>query len=81
MKYLLVVYENICFAIGLFVVIFVLTSVINGSKVSLYRDGEQLYCFSVDFKHRCINSQNEESKYEKTSPGFNWLYLFNSLRG
>lgn len=80
MKYLWVVFENVCFAIGMFVVIFLLTNVINGSKVSLYKDGEQIYCFSGDFKHKCINTQAEETPYQKSGKDFDWMSLLNYMR-
>ena len=80
MKYLWVVFENVCFAIGMFVVIFLLTNVINGSKVSLYKDGEQIYCFSGDFKHKCINTQAEGNRYQKSGKDFDWMSLLNYMR-
>lgn len=80
MKVVWVVFENICFALGLFVILFVLTNVINGSKVSLYKDGEQIYCFSGDFKHTCVNMQKEETPHQKSREDFDWWSLLNNLR-
>lgn len=80
MKVVWVVFESICFSIGMFVIIFILTNVINGSKVSLYKDGEQLYCFSGDFKHTCVSTQTEETPYQKSREDFDWWSLLNKLR-
>lgn len=65
MKAVKIILENICFAVGLFAVIFVLTSMINGGKVSLYRNGEQVYCFSTNPKQLC--TEKEEEPHEKST--------------
>lgn len=80
MNYLRIVFENICFAIGLFVILFVLTNVINGSKVSLYKNGELVYCLSGDYKHTCDPNQKEETPFKKTREDFDWWSLLNYLR-
>ena len=53
-KVLWILFENICFAIGLFCLIFLLTSFLNEHNISVIRDGEQIFCFSQDFKQTCI---------------------------
>lgn len=47
------VFESICFAIGLFFVVMVLTNIANGGKVSITKDGEQVYCLASSAKYDC----------------------------
>lgn len=53
-KVLWILFENICFAVGLFCLIFLLTSFLNEHSIIVIRDGEQIFCFSQDFKQTCI---------------------------
>ena len=57
------VFESICFAIGLFIFISVLTTVVNGGSLNVKKNGEQVYCFSTDNK-TCLNNSSEEIKHD-----------------
>lgn len=63
LKGLWYVFESACFAVGLFIFITVLTVVINGSSLSIKKNGEQMFCYSTETK-QCTNL-SEETKHEK----------------
>ena len=52
------VFESICFALGLFILISVLTTLLNGGSINVKKNGEQVYCYSTD-KQMCINSSED----------------------
>lgn len=56
------VFESICFALGLFILISVLTSLVNKGTIDVKKNGEQVFCFSID-KNNCLNS-SEEIKHD-----------------
>lgn len=51
--------ESICLAIGLTVLISILTTVVNGSNLVIKKNGEQVYCYSMDSK-QCLNLEEEK---------------------
>lgn len=57
------VFESICFAVGLFILISVLTTVVNGGSINLKKNGEQVYCYSTD-NRVCLNNLSEETKHD-----------------
>lgn len=57
------VFESICFAIGLFIFVSMLTTVVNGGSINLKKNGEQVFCYSTD-KTMCVNNLSEENKHE-----------------
>ncbi len=63
LKVVWVVFESFCFAIGLFICISVLTTLVNGGSINVNKNGEQIYCFSTDNK-MCLNTLSEETKHE-----------------
>lgn len=58
------VFESICFSLGLFIIISLLTMVVNGGSININKNGEQVYCYSTDNK-ACLNTLSEETKHEK----------------
>lgn len=57
------VFESMCFAIGLFICISVLTTVLNGGSINVNKNGKEVYCFSTDNK-TCLNNSSEETKHD-----------------
>ena len=57
------VFESVCFAIGLFILINLLTTVVNEGTISIKKNGEQVYCYSTD-KTKCVNNSSEEIKHD-----------------
>ena len=63
LKALWFVFESVCFAIGLFILINLLTTVVNEGTISIKKNGEQMFCFSTDNK-ACLNNSSEEIKHD-----------------
>lgn len=57
------VFESVCFAIGLFILINLLTTVVNEGTISIKKNGEQMLCYSTD-KNKCVPTLSEEKKRE-----------------
>ena len=63
LKAIWVVFESICFAIGLFILISALTAVLNGGTISIKKDEKPVYCYSTD-KTKCVDFLSEEKKHD-----------------
>lgn len=63
LKAIWVLFENICFAIGLFILISALTTVLNGGTISIKKDEKPVYCYSTD-KTKCVDFLSEENKHD-----------------
>lgn len=64
LRVLWILFENICFALGLFCLIFILTTYVDNHTITINKNGEQMYCFSRDFKN-CVETLNERVTSEK----------------
>jgi len=56
------VFESVCFAVGLFILINLLTTVVNEGTINVKKNGEQVYCYSTD-KTKCV-TLSEENKHD-----------------
>nr|DAY73772.1 MAG TPA: hypothetical protein [Caudoviricetes sp.] len=64
LKIIWILFENVCFAIGFFVCISLLTAILGGGNISATKNGEQVYCFPTNNKN-CVNTSSEEIKHEQ----------------